>query len=103
MPLYMPPACLNASGLQSRVRRPSWPCLRTGTPRTGRQGRGTQATHILWIVGLFCVFPIASLAQAPPTAADTAASHLSVYLLTMGPGDMVYERFGHNAILIEDR
>src|SRR5690606_32866596 len=27
---------------------------------------------------------------------------LRVYLLTMGPGDAVWERFGHNAILLRD-
>ncbi|MEX2528108.1 MAG: DUF4105 domain-containing protein [Gemmatimonadota bacterium] len=29
-------------------------------------------------------------------------SHLTVYLVTMGPGDQVWERFGHNAIWIHD-
>lgn len=29
-------------------------------------------------------------------------SHLTVYLVTMGPGDLVWERFGHNAIWIHD-
>ncbi|HVF41144.1 MAG TPA: DUF4105 domain-containing protein [Gemmatimonadaceae bacterium] len=34
---------------------------------------------------------------------DTAAgSHLTVYLMTMGPGDQVWEKFGHNAIWIHD-
>ena len=34
--------------------------------------------------------------QTPPD------SGLSVYLLTMGPGDLVWEKFGHNAIWIHD-
>jgi hypothetical protein len=43
----------------------------------------------------------------PPTAAaapDAAApgSELTVYLMTMGPGDEVWEKFGHNAIWIHD-
>ncbi len=29
-------------------------------------------------------------------------SHLTVYLMTMGPGEQVWERFGHNAIWIHD-
>ena len=38
-------------------------------------------------------------AQAPPTLPDTG---LSVVLLTMGQGDMVWEKFGHNALWIHD-
>lgn len=40
-----------------------------------------------------------------PTAAPSAAepgSDLTVYLMTMGPGDQVWEKFGHNAIWIHD-
>ncbi|MEW5918013.1 MAG: DUF4105 domain-containing protein [Gemmatimonadota bacterium] len=37
-------------------------------------------------------------AQSPAAGADS----LTVYLMTMGPGDYVWERFGHNAILIRD-
>ncbi|MGQ0560318.1 MAG: Lnb N-terminal periplasmic domain-containing protein [Gemmatimonadota bacterium] len=33
--------------------------------------------------------------------AQTPGENLRVYLLTFGPGDAVWERFGHNAILIE--
>ena len=38
-------------------------------------------------------------AQAPPTLPDTG---LSVVLLTMGQGDMVWEKFGHNALWVHD-
>lgn len=38
-------------------------------------------------------------AQAPPALPDTG---LSVVLLTMGQGDMVWEKFGHNALWIHD-
>lgn len=34
--------------------------------------------------------------QPPP------GSHLTVFLMTMGPGEQVWERFGHNAIWIRD-
>ena len=40
-----------------------------------------------------------------PAAISPAAepgSQLTVYLLTMGPGDQVWEKFGHNAIWIHD-
>lgn len=40
---------------------------------------------------------------APPTpAAIAAAEALRIYLVTMGPGDQVWERFGHNAIRVVD-
>ena len=47
--------------------------------------------------------PLASaspIASAPPTE---PGSNLTVYLLTFGWGDIVWERFGHNAIWIKDR
>lgn len=42
-------------------------------------------------------------AQAPADSAGPPGSELSVYLLTMGQGDQIWERFGHNAIGIRDR
>lgn len=50
----------------------------------------------------------AAALQDPPQA-DTAAaaaepgSSLSVHLLTMEPGDAIWELFGHNALVISDR
>lgn len=44
--------------------------------------------------------PALARAQTPAPAGDPAA--LSVYLLTMGQGDLVWEKFGHNAIWIHD-
>jgi hypothetical protein len=49
-------------------------------------------------------------AQAVPNPQSPAASRqstvpgsdLTIYLMTMGPGDQVWERFGHNAIRIVD-
>ncbi|WP_420129840.1 DUF4105 domain-containing protein [Longimicrobium sp.] len=38
-------------------------------------------------------------AQTPPAAPDTG---LTVTLLTMGQGDLVWEKFGHNALWIHD-
>jgi hypothetical protein len=45
-----------------------------------------------------------SLAAAPSRAQTVAAGgdSLTVYLMTMGPGDHVWERFGHNAVVIRD-
>jgi hypothetical protein len=51
---------------------------------------------------------IASLATAPaaaqraPQPSGPPGSQLTVYLMTMGPGRLVWERFGHNAIWIHD-
>jgi hypothetical protein len=41
--------------------------------------------------------PIASVPSTEP------GSNLTIYLLTFGWGDVVWERFGHNAIWIKDR
>lgn len=51
--------------------------------------------------------PSTNPVSTPPAvpAASVAAepgSELTVYLLTMGPGDQVWEKFGHNAIWIHD-
>jgi len=43
--------------------------------------------------------PLAAQAVAPPAPAD---SGLRIVLLTMGPGDEVWEKFGHNAIWVHD-
>ncbi|MGI9041355.1 MAG: DUF4105 domain-containing protein [Gemmatimonadales bacterium] len=41
-------------------------------------------------------------APEPPARTGEPGSDLTVYLMTMGPGRLVYERFGHNAIWIHD-
>lgn len=43
-------------------------------------------------------FSTLSLAQALPTPGD----HLEVSLVTYGPGEIYWERFGHNAIVVRD-
>jgi uncharacterized protein DUF4105 len=45
----------------------------------------------------------AVIPQNPPTAATEPGSNLTIYLLTFGWGNIVWERFGHNAIWIKDR
>ncbi|MEO7501078.1 MAG: hypothetical protein ABIW94_00435, partial [Gemmatimonadaceae bacterium] len=51
----------------------------------------------------------AAAQPAEPPARAAAASdaavpgaELTIYLMTMGPGDAVWEKFGHNAIWIHD-
>lgn len=41
--------------------------------------------------------------RAAGADAEVPGSELTVYLITMGPGDAVWEKFGHNAIWIHDR
>jgi len=46
-----------------------------------------------------------SLAQTPPSpgSGDPPADPLTVFVVTYGEGDAVWERFGHNAVWIRDR
>jgi hypothetical protein len=79
----------------------------------GRLGRLIVAT--LALGGLLLSVPAAGSAQAPsanpepcrpsaasPCAAVADGSELTISLMTMGVGAEVWERFGHNAILVED-
>jgi hypothetical protein len=45
---------------------------------------------------------VMSTASAQPAPAPEPGAELTIYLLTMGPGDQVWEKFGHNAIWIHD-
>ena len=57
----------------------------------------------LLLIGLSSVLAGDSLAQNRPPVRPTARPpELTVYLMTMGPGKAVWERFGHNAIWIHD-
>jgi hypothetical protein len=51
---------------------------------------------LLWILLLFPLFASAQIAT--PVGAE-----LDVALVTFGPGEEIWERFGHNAILIRDQ
>ena len=78
--------------------------------------RGTRRLRHAALAGLVMLGPWAqagALGDRRPPVADTRASHLvprpsptgsalTVYLMTMGAGDLVWERFGHNAIWIHD-
>ncbi len=41
-------------------------------------------------------------AEADSASAPVLGSHLEVFLMTMGPGDAIWERFSHNALVIRD-
>ncbi|HUF35549.1 MAG TPA: DUF4105 domain-containing protein [Gemmatimonadales bacterium] len=61
--------------------------------------RGLTAGLLLVAAAVAC--PAAGWSQAPAPAAEPGA-RLTVYLMTMGQGARVWERFGHNAIYIHD-
>jgi hypothetical protein len=54
------------------------------------------------IAALFSATIASSVAAQQTTAPQEVGSELTVYLLTMGPGDQVWEKFGHNAIWIHN-
>ena len=67
-------------------------------PRLRRRtllARAGQA--VLWILLLIPLFAHSQI------TASAAGDDLDVALITFGPGEEVWERFGHNAILIRDR
>jgi hypothetical protein len=64
--------------------------------------RVRRRTNLL-VLGFLCVLVNVTLAQnRPPVRPSTRPPELTVYLMTMGPGKAVWERFGHNAIWIHD-
>lgn len=50
-----------------------------------------MAGRIEWVLALLLAFPAAAVGQ-----------ELRVYLVTVGPGELSYERYGHNALLFVD-
>lgn len=50
----------------------------------------------------FLAAAVSSGALAQPAPADIPGERLAVYLVSFGPGPMLWERFGHNAIWIRD-
>lgn len=80
--------------------------MRWGSGAAGQLGRVEQVRQLLKVVLLLLCFAVdplsgqsAALPRRPAAPQDTA---LAVYLMTMGPGKHVWERFGHNAIWIHD-
>ena len=87
--------------------------MRWGRGEAGKRGRdiekpawkswaGKRLAH--GILALFSIAEIAASQQASPLSRLPASppESLTVYLMTMGPGERVWERFGHNAIWIHD-
>jgi hypothetical protein len=69
--------------------------------------RHVMAAALLTTTGALSALPAQSPIPSTQPAAQQqpaeAGSNLTVYLLTFGWGDVVWERFGHNAIWIKDR
>src|SRR5688572_564216 len=51
---------------------------------------------------LALAFALVAASSSPQQVQQEPGSNLSVYLVTFGQGDAVYERYGHNAIWIRD-
>jgi hypothetical protein len=64
----------------------------------------TRSTALLLLFLLLAALPFAGIgsAQADPAAVADDGSAITVYVMTMGPGSLVWERFGHNAIWVQD-
>ena len=82
--------------------------MKRGSEAAGRRGRrGTRLG--VFLAAIFAMAaPTPAFPQAPSVppprhpAAPRPGAELRVYLMTMGPGAQVWERFGHNAIWIHD-
>jgi hypothetical protein len=79
MPVRRPPPARHRPTAAARLR-----CLRLG-------------------VALAAVAAAPARAQAPLEGPAAPGAELEVYVMTMGVGDAVWERFGHNALGIRDR
>jgi len=53
------------------------------------------------LLGASALLPVRGDGQEPPRPAEDGSA-LEVYVMTMGQGDLVWERFGHNALGIRD-
>jgi Domain of unknown function (DUF4105) len=54
------------------------------------------------LAAITCLVTVPAPAQTAAPAGAEPGAQLTVYLMTMGPGRLVWERFGHNAIWIHD-
>ena len=71
-----------------------------------KRARGRGLKHAVLTIVLLVVVLGSCEAQTPPSAVapdEKPGANLDVSLLTFGPGEEVWERFGHNAIQIRDR
>ncbi len=80
---------------------------RTGSGRVARQGRSVRRA-VVALAALVLAGPCLAAQQRPPAPAapvdsfGVPGSELTIYLMTMGQGDEVWERYGHNAIGVRD-
>ena len=67
---------------------------------------------LAWLLAALLVLPAVAVGQGAPSpvpvapsagATDVPGSELDVYVMTMGQGSLLWERFGHNALGIRDR
>jgi Domain of unknown function (DUF4105) len=75
--------------------------------RTVGRSVSWSSKTVLLVISLLSVLAGHAAGQDRPTVRPSArpseaGSELTVYLMTMGPGKRVWERFGHNAIWIHD-
>lgn len=70
---------------------------------TGWLHRLRRLRRLVIPLGVVAAPAVGVTQEAPVDSSGVPGSELSVYLLTMGQGDLVWERFGHNAIGIRDR
>src|SRR5688500_18578995 len=73
--------------------------------QTSRRAEGQMVRLTLLVAAFTGAMPVAAQAFVPPLfdQAPHPGDALTVSLVTMGVGVRVWERFGHNAILVEDR
>lgn len=72
-------------------------CLFRGGPL------GAAAARRRLAVGWLMTLALAGTLTAQGPAANEPGADLEIYVMTMGPGDQVWSRFGHNAIGIRDK
>jgi len=76
-------------------------CCEAGQRGRGAAGQWNGSLRMLAPLILFCAAsPLTAQQTAPPPRRP--AAELTIYLMTMGPGKRVWERFGHNAIWVHD-
>lgn len=63
--------------------------------------RASQVLLVAAFAALAAVAPVRAQQSSPPSIPEPGAE-LRVYLVTMGQGDLVWEKFGHNALWIHD-
>ncbi|MBL8802243.1 MAG: DUF4105 domain-containing protein [Planctomycetes bacterium] len=74
--------------------------------RAREQALATRALGWAWRQGVALALLLALVCAGRARAQSSAQApgeQLEVYLMTMGPGDQVWERFGHNAVGIRNR